>query len=116
MDCFDLLAVQGALKSIYNTTVQKHQFLGAQLSLWSNLHVLELGAVAVWHWRGREVIPHVQEQRRSPRKTVGEANLHLESNPISARGAQRAQTNLCAGPRDPTETETDCVWVSPEEV
>ena len=32
----DLLAVQGTLKSLLNTTVQKHQFFGAQLSLWSN--------------------------------------------------------------------------------
>ena len=27
-------------------------------------------------------------------KMVGEAKLHLESNPIPAREAQRAQTNL----------------------
>ena len=34
--------------------------------------------------------------------------MHLESNPIPTRNAQRAQTNLCApGPRDPTETETE---------
>ena len=33
MDWLDLLAVQGTLKSLPNTTVQKHQFLGAQLSL-----------------------------------------------------------------------------------
>ena len=33
MDWFDLLAVQGTLKSLLNTTVQKHQFFGAQLSL-----------------------------------------------------------------------------------
>ena len=33
MDWLDLLAVQGTLKSLLNTTVQKHQFFGAQLSL-----------------------------------------------------------------------------------
>ena len=32
MDWLDLLAVQGSLKSLLNTTVQKHQFFGAQLS------------------------------------------------------------------------------------
>ena len=32
MDQLDLLAVQGTLKSLLNTTVQKHQFFGAQLS------------------------------------------------------------------------------------
>ena len=40
--------------------------------------------------------------------------MHLESNPIPARDAQRAQTNLCApGLRDPTETEIElCLSVS----
>ena len=33
MDCLDLLAVQGTLKSLLQTTVQKHQFFSAQLSL-----------------------------------------------------------------------------------
>ena len=36
---FDLLVVQGTLKSLLNTTVQKHQFFGAQSSLWSNSHI-----------------------------------------------------------------------------
>jgi len=39
MDRLDLFAVQGTLKSLLNTTVQKHQFFGAQLSLWSNFNV-----------------------------------------------------------------------------
>ena len=33
MDSLDLLAVQGTLKSLSNTTVQKHQFFCTQLSL-----------------------------------------------------------------------------------
>ena len=33
MDWLDLLAVQGTLKVFSNTTVQRHQFFGAQLSL-----------------------------------------------------------------------------------
>ena len=33
MDWLDLFAVQGTLKSLLNTTVQKHQFFGVQLSL-----------------------------------------------------------------------------------
>ena len=33
MDWLDLLTVQGTLKSLLHTTVQKHQFFGAQLSL-----------------------------------------------------------------------------------
>ena len=38
-DWLDLLAVQGNLKSLLNTTVWKHQFFGTQLSLWSNSHI-----------------------------------------------------------------------------
>ena len=33
MDWLDLLAVQGTLRDLYNTTIQKHQFFGAQLPL-----------------------------------------------------------------------------------
>ena len=39
IDWFDLLAVQGNLKKLLNTTVQKHQFFGAQLSSQSNSHI-----------------------------------------------------------------------------
>ena len=40
VDWFDLLAVQGTLKSLLNTTVQKHQFSSTQPFLWSNSHIL----------------------------------------------------------------------------
>ena len=36
MDWLDLLAVQGTLKSLLPTTVWKHQFFGAQPSLWTS--------------------------------------------------------------------------------
>ena len=36
---FDLLAVQGTLKSLLQHTVQKHQFFSAQLSSQSNSHI-----------------------------------------------------------------------------
>ena len=39
MDWLDLLAVQGTLKSLLHTTVQKHQFFSVQPSLWSNSHI-----------------------------------------------------------------------------
>ena len=39
VDWLDLLAVQVTLKVFSNTTIQKHQFFGAQLSLWSNSHI-----------------------------------------------------------------------------
>ena len=39
MDWLDLLAVQGTLKSLLNTTAQKHQFFSTQLSLQSNSHI-----------------------------------------------------------------------------
>ena len=52
------------------------------------------GVVAVLYWSSCEEILHVQGQRRSPSKTIGGGNSHLESNPIPARDAQRAHTNL----------------------
>ena len=39
MDWLDLLAVQGLSRVFSNTTVQKHQFFGAQLSSQSNSHI-----------------------------------------------------------------------------
>ena len=39
MDWLDLLAVQGLSKVFSNTTVQKHQFFGTQLSSQSNSHI-----------------------------------------------------------------------------
>ena len=38
-DWYDLLAVQWTLKSLFITTVQKHQFFGAQLCLSSKCHI-----------------------------------------------------------------------------
>ena len=41
IDWFDLLEVQGTLKILlHHTTIQKHQFFSAQLSLWSSSHIL----------------------------------------------------------------------------
>ena len=39
MDWFALLAVQGTLKSLLQHHSQKHQFFGAQFSLWFNSHI-----------------------------------------------------------------------------
>jgi len=39
IDWFNLLEVQGALKSLLPTAVQKHKFLGVQPYLWSNFHI-----------------------------------------------------------------------------
>ena len=36
IDWFDLLAVQGSLRVLSNTTVQNHQFFSAQPSLWAS--------------------------------------------------------------------------------
>ena len=57
---------------------------------------------------------HVQGQRGSPRKTVGEVKSHLESSSIPTRDTQRAQTNLvCTRTQRPQETETVlCLSVS----
>ena len=37
---FYLLAVQGTLKSLLQHHIQKHQFFGTQLALWSNSHII----------------------------------------------------------------------------
>ena len=39
MDWLDFLVVERLSKVFSNTTVQKHQFFGAQLFLWSNSHI-----------------------------------------------------------------------------
>ena len=39
IDWFALLAVQGLSRVFSNTSVQKHQFFGTQLSLWSTSHI-----------------------------------------------------------------------------
>ena len=39
VDLFDLLVVQGPLKSLIHNHNSKHQFFGTQLSLWSNSHI-----------------------------------------------------------------------------
>ena len=46
-------------------------------------------------------IPHIPGQRRSPRKTVGGAKSHLESNPLPASDAQKAQIKPCAHQKTP---------------
>ena len=46
-------------------------------------------------WIPPKKIPHVQGQRRSLSKTVGGTKSCLESNPIPARDAWRAQTEAC---------------------
>ena len=51
------------------------------------------GAAAAQYWSSCEEKPQVQGQR-GPSKRVGGANSCLESNPISSRDTQRAQTNL----------------------
>ena len=39
VDWFDFLAIQRTLKSLSNTTAQKHQFFGAEPSIWSNSYI-----------------------------------------------------------------------------
>ena len=49
-DWLDLLVVKGLSRVFSNTTVQKHQFFGAQLSLWSNSHILTWLLAKQWLW------------------------------------------------------------------
>ena len=50
MDWLDLLAVQGTLKSLLHTTVQKHQFFGTQPSSQSNSHIHTWPQEKPWPW------------------------------------------------------------------
>ena len=51
MDWFDLLAAQGTLSRVFsNTTVQKHQFFGTQLSLWPSSHIHTCLPEKPWLW------------------------------------------------------------------
>ena len=78
---------------ILSAALSQHHLLEfLQHHLLAQLH--SAGVVAVPRWSNFEEIPHVQGQRRSPSKMVGGAKSHLELNPIAARDAQRAQTNL----------------------
>ena len=72
------------------------------------------GAAAARGWSDFEEILHIQVQRRIPRKMVGGAKSHLESNPIPARKAQRPQTNLvpptpAQDPETPQRLRQNCV-------
>ena len=80
--------------------------------------MLGTGAAAEQYLSDYEEIPHMQEQRISPSKTVGGAKSCLESNTISKRDAQRAQTNLVHTryQRPPQRLRQNCVSVSPVEV
>ena len=58
--------------------------------------------VAAWCWSNCEEITSIPEQRRSPSKMAGGVKLRLESNPIRAKDAQRAETNfLCTRTQGP---------------
>ena len=59
-------------------------------------------------------IPHVQGQRRSPSKMVGQVKSHLESNPIPTSDARRTQTKPCTlqDPETPQRLSQTAVWVS----
>ena len=39
IDCFDFLAGKGLSRVFFSTTIWKHQFFGAQPSLWFNSHI-----------------------------------------------------------------------------
>ena len=56
MDCLDLLAVQGLSRVFSNTTVQKHQFFSAQLSLCPTLTSIHD------YWKIHSVYPLIKDE------------------------------------------------------
>ena len=73
IDWFDLLAVQGTLKSLLLTTVQKHQFFGAQPSLWSNSHIHTWLLEKLYYTSKKKIIPFHQIVKNLP--TVQETRV-----------------------------------------
>ena len=57
IDCFDLLAVQGTLKSLLQHYNSKHWFFGTQPPLWSNSHLYMTAgktiALTLWTFVGK---------------------------------------------------------------
>ena len=57
VDWFDLLAVQGTLNRVFSrTTIWKHQFFGAQPSLWSSSHICIWLLEKPWLWLDRPLL------------------------------------------------------------
>ena len=56
IDWLDLLAVQEDSRVFSNTTVQKHQFFGAQLSSQSNSHIHTWPLEKPWPWLDRPLL------------------------------------------------------------
>ena len=101
-------------RSSYNHSISASLALlvGRKLRWWSRrmcthsvLQVLQIDILRLHSHQQENVgshqkkIPPIQGQRRSLSKMVGEMRLHLESNPIPTRGAQRVQTKPCV-PQD----------------
>ena len=57
------------------------------------------------------MIPHAKGHRRSPRKTVGGAKLHLESNPLPTRDSWKDQTKPCVHQETPQRLNLICLWL-----
>ena len=55
-DWFDLLAVQGTLKSLLQITIQKHPFFSTQSSLRSNSHIHTWLLEKPWLWSWRPLL------------------------------------------------------------
>ena len=67
-----------------------------------------------WHKNVRshqEKVPHAQGQRRNTSKMVGGAKSHLESNPITTRDTQRAQTTPGVHQETLQRLRQTCLWV-----
>ena len=80
MDWFDLLAVQGTLKSLLNTIVQKHQFFGTQLSSQSNSHIYT-------QLTGKTIALTRRTFVRTKLQTVRDVLLKLPELCLTARGS-----------------------------
>ena len=92
--------------------------MAEQKDVHSSSHVGTQNCNSLWnnHWQEnvgshQKKISHVKGQRRSPNKTGRGAKSRLESNPITARDAWRAQRKPCAQQESPQTLRQTCLWV-----
>ena len=74
------------------------------------------GVVAARHWSDFEEIPHVQGQRRSPRKTVGKISFRIKPHTLQRCPEGSNIPYVLQDSEIPQRLRQNCVWVSPEKV
>ena len=102
------IAGQGKPLFLKNGGVEGHALFSYKNSKITTCFWITIGRKS---WIPPKKIPHVQGQRRRASEMVGGAKLCLESKPIPARHAWRAQTKPCVHQETPKILSQACLWV-----